>query len=78
MNNNYHHNWYKLAQETQKFKFEEGQTLTYNYPKIPYRGTCVVTKVNPNGTIDVLDHSGRYMYGFKTYFDKIPIFKEMI
>ena len=68
-------NWYKKAQE---FKFQEGQTLTFNYPKAPYKGTCVVKKINPDGTLDILDHSGRIMTKFKPYFGKDPMFKEML
>ena len=67
-------NWYKKAQE---FKFEEGQTLNYNYPKAPYKGSCVVKKVNLDGTLDVIDHSGRYMRGLSPYFGSDPMFKEM-
>jgi len=70
-------NWYKRASEN-KFKFEVGQELTYNYPRAPYRGTCIIKKVNDDGTIDVLDHSGRIMPNFKPYFGSIPMFKEML
>ena len=70
-------NWYKKAQDF-NFEFQEGQTLTYNYPKAPYRGTCVVQKINSDGTLDVLDHSGRTMLALNTYFGSDPMFKEMI
>ncbi|GAG99895.1 unnamed protein product [marine sediment metagenome] len=68
-------NWYKKAQE---FKFEVGRTLTYNYPKAPYKGTCAIQKVNPDGTLDVLDYSGRVMRGLSPYFGSDPMFKEML
>ena len=68
-------NWYKKAQA---FEFVEGQELTYNYPKAPYKGTCVVRKVNDDGTLDVLDYSGRIMSNFKPYFGSDPMFKEML
>jgi len=66
--------WYKIA----TFQFQVGQELTYNYPKTPYRGTCVVQAVNEDGTLNVLDHSGRMMNNFKPYFGSIPMFKEML
>ena len=66
--------WYKIAQ----FEFAEEQILTYNYPKVPYKGTCVVKKIHPNGYLDVLDHSGRWMTNFNPYFGSDPMFKEMM
>jgi len=65
---------FKIAQ----FMPQQGQTLTYNYPKAPYKGTCIVEKVNENGTIDVIDHSGRRMTGLNLYFGSDPMFKEMM
>jgi len=65
---------YKIAE----FSFQEGQTLTFNYPKAPYSGNCRVLKVNSEGTLDVQDHSGRLMQNLPTYWDKYPMFKEMI
>ena len=71
-------NWYKKAQEA-KFQFQVGQELTYNYPKVAYKGTCVVQQVNEDGSIDVLDHSGRMMPHFNPYsFDPVKMFKEML
>lgn len=69
-------NWYKKAQA--KFEFQEGQTLTYNYPKVPYRGQCIIEKINSDGTIDVIDHSGRRMSKVNPYFGSNPMFKEML
>ena len=69
--------WYKIAQDF-SFEFQEGQVLNYNYPKAPYRGTCVVQKVNSDGSLDVLDHSGRTMLALSPYFGSDPMFKEMI
>ena len=68
----------KICRLAKEFSFQEGQTLAFNYPKAPYSGTCTVLKVNPDGTLDVKDHSGRLMPRIPTYWDRYPMFKEMI
>lgn len=68
-------NWYKKAQD---FQFQKGQTLHYNYPKVPYKNHCVIDKINSDGTLDVIDFSGRWMHNLPTYHGKIPMFKEMV
>ena len=68
-------NWYKKSQVS---GIRVGNKLTYNYPKAPYRGTCRVEKVNGDGTLDVLDMSGRIMSGIPLEYDGYPMFKEKI
>jgi len=68
-------NWYKKAQVTDITQILVGDELLYNYPKAPYKGSAKVEKINPDGTIDVLDHSGRYMRGLSIMFGSDPMFK---
>jgi len=75
--------WYKFSGKGKIYRraahvFQVGEELTFNYPKAPYRGTCKVMGVNEDGTLNVLDHSGRLMNNFKIYFGSDPMFKEML
>jgi len=68
-------NWYKQAQENPQ-AFQEGQKLTYT-KKSGYRGNCTVETVNPDGSLNVIDHSGRRMTNFKPVQMGMNMFEEM-
>ena len=63
---------YKLAE----FSFQPGQKLTYT-KKSGYRGYCTVEAVNPDGTLNIIDHSGRRMSNFKPVQVGMNMFEEM-
>ena len=65
-------NWYKKAQ----FDFQEGQKLTYT-KKSGYRGYCTVEHINEDGSLSVIDHSGRRMPKFKPVQMGMNMFEEM-
>lgn len=68
-------------QDSNQYGFEVGQKLTYT-KKSGYRGGCTVEEVNSDGTLLVLDNSGRRMGksggdGFKPVQMGINMFEEM-
>lgn len=58
------------------YGFYVGQKLTYS-KKSGYRGTCVIENINDDGTLKVLDQSGRYMPNFKPVQMGMNMFEEM-
>jgi len=68
-------NWYKRAKTIQDLQI--GDKLNYNYPKAPYRGYCTVEKINQDGTIDVMDYTGRIMKKVSLMWNNNPMFKEI-
>ena len=63
---------YKIAQNN----FQIGQKLNYT-PKSGYRGNCTVEKINEDGTLDIIDYSGRRMSKFRPIQMGINMFEEM-
>ena len=63
---------YKIANHN----FTKGQKLYFS-PKSGYKKYCIVEKINEDGTIDVIDHSGRRMSKFKPVQMGINMFKEL-
>lgn len=66
-------NWYKVALNNQ---FKEKQKLTFT-PKSGYKGWCMIEKINEDGTLNVIDHSGRRMSKFKPVQMGINMFEEI-
>ena len=68
-------NWYKKSKTIHEI--QKGDRLNYNYPKAPYKGYCIVDNVNADGTIDVIDHTGRIMRKMPLKWDNFSMFKEI-
>lgn len=56
--------------------FYAGQKLTFT-KKSGYRGWCTVEKVNEDGSLSIIDHSGRRMSKFKPVQMGMNMFEEM-
>ena len=67
---------YKIADIESEQKFQVGQELTYTRDS-GYKGTCIVKAINPDGTLDVIDHSGRLMSKFRPVQMGMKMFEEM-
>ena len=67
--------WYKTSQNN-PYNFEVGQKLTYT-KKSGYRGWCTIEAINEDGSLSVIDHSGRRMPNFKPVQIGMKMFEEM-
>jgi len=72
--------WQETQQSQQvtdnPYGFYEGQQLTYT-KKSGYRGSCTVEKINEDGTLSIIDHSGRRMPKFQPIQMGMNMFEEM-